>query len=193
CARARPGGRRGSARRLAPASRSWLSPVFELGRGPGARASAAGLASQRGSARGRARRNPGGASSTPGRPHGPRSPHPPPAVRLRTGGLRNTRSQVLACPIVHGRRPLAAAAGAGKRGAPRNRSCPAGPGAQIIRGSPRRPQNPPGGERMARPPLPPLQRQLARVGRRLLLQTLLDALAWCWAGALGLSALWFLA
>jgi hypothetical protein len=37
-----------------------------------------------------------------------------------------------------------------------------------------------------------LQRQLARVSRRLFLQTLLDCLVWCWAGALAVSAVWFL-
>jgi hypothetical protein len=37
-----------------------------------------------------------------------------------------------------------------------------------------------------------VQRQIARVGRRLFLQTLLDCLVWCWAGALVLSAVWFL-
>jgi uncharacterized coiled-coil DUF342 family protein len=38
----------------------------------------------------------------------------------------------------------------------------------------------------------PLQRQIARVSRRLFLQTLLTCLLWCWAGALLLSAAWFL-
>jgi hypothetical protein len=37
-----------------------------------------------------------------------------------------------------------------------------------------------------------VQRQIARVGRRLFFQTLLDCLVWCWAGALVLSAVWFL-
>src|SRR5262249_24355695 len=37
-----------------------------------------------------------------------------------------------------------------------------------------------------------VQRQIARVGRRLFLHTLLDCLVWCWAGALVLSAVWFL-
>lgn len=46
---------------------------------------------------------------------------------------------------------------------------------------------------MARPQAPPLQRQLARVRRRLFWQTLLGCLFWCWAGALALSAAWFLA
>jgi hypothetical protein len=41
-------------------------------------------------------------------------------------------------------------------------------------------------------PTSPLERQVRRVRRRLFLQTLLDALAWCWAGALLLSAGWFL-
>jgi uncharacterized coiled-coil DUF342 family protein len=45
---------------------------------------------------------------------------------------------------------------------------------------------------MARPQLSPLQRQIARVSRRLFLQTLLVCLLWCWAGALVLSAGWFL-
>jgi hypothetical protein len=39
----------------------------------------------------------------------------------------------------------------------------------------------------------PLHRQIARVSRRLFLQTLLDSLAWCWAGAFLLAAVWFLA
>jgi uncharacterized coiled-coil DUF342 family protein len=39
----------------------------------------------------------------------------------------------------------------------------------------------------------PLHRQLARVSRRLFLQTLADILAWCWSGALVLVALWLLA
>lgn len=37
-----------------------------------------------------------------------------------------------------------------------------------------------------------LHRQIARVHRRLVLQSLLNALAWCWAGAILLSAAWFL-
>jgi hypothetical protein len=37
-----------------------------------------------------------------------------------------------------------------------------------------------------------LQRQLARVRRRLFLQTLVSSLLWCWTGALVLLALWFL-
>lgn len=38
----------------------------------------------------------------------------------------------------------------------------------------------------------PLLQQVARVSRRLFLQTLLDALAWCWAGAFLLATIWFL-
>lgn len=38
-----------------------------------------------------------------------------------------------------------------------------------------------------------LQRQLARVHRRLLLQTYLDQLVWCWAGALAVAVVWFFA
>lgn len=38
----------------------------------------------------------------------------------------------------------------------------------------------------------PLHRQIARVSRRLFLQTLVNGLVWCWAGALVLSAAWFL-
>src|SRR5262245_60440754 len=45
---------------------------------------------------------------------------------------------------------------------------------------------------MARPPLSPLHRQLARVSRRLVVQSLLAWLLWCWAAALLLSAAWFL-
>ena len=37
-----------------------------------------------------------------------------------------------------------------------------------------------------------LQRQVARVHRRLVLQTFLNSLVWCWAGAILLSAAWFL-
>jgi septal ring factor EnvC (AmiA/AmiB activator) len=36
-----------------------------------------------------------------------------------------------------------------------------------------------------------LQRQVARVSRRLFLQTLVDQLVWCWVGALAVSAGWF--
>jgi len=39
----------------------------------------------------------------------------------------------------------------------------------------------------------PLQQQVGRVRRRLFLQTLLNGLIWCWAGAILLSAGWFLA
>ncbi len=45
---------------------------------------------------------------------------------------------------------------------------------------------------MARSSVNPLQRQLARVSRRLFLQGLVDSLAWCWAGALVLVAVWLL-
>ena len=45
-----------------------------------------------------------------------------------------------------------------------------------------------------RSPLPAtLERQLARVSRRLFFQTFLDTLVWCWTGALVLGAVWFLA
>jgi hypothetical protein len=37
-----------------------------------------------------------------------------------------------------------------------------------------------------------LQRQVARAGRRLFLQTLVDMLVWCWVAALTISAGWFL-
>jgi uncharacterized coiled-coil DUF342 family protein len=37
-----------------------------------------------------------------------------------------------------------------------------------------------------------VERQLARVSRRLFLQTILDLLVWCWAGALVVAAGWFL-
>ncbi len=46
---------------------------------------------------------------------------------------------------------------------------------------------------MASATVTPLHRQIARVSRRLFLQTLLDSLAWCWAGAFLLAAAWFLA
>ncbi len=46
---------------------------------------------------------------------------------------------------------------------------------------------------MAGSSLVPLHRQLARVSRRLFLQTLGDILWWCWSGALLLIALWLLA
>jgi hypothetical protein len=45
---------------------------------------------------------------------------------------------------------------------------------------------------MARKVLSPLQRQVARVHRRLLVQLFLNSLVWCWAGAILLSAGWFL-
>jgi len=45
---------------------------------------------------------------------------------------------------------------------------------------------------MASSSLSPLHRQLARVSRRLFLQSLVDALAWCWTGALILAAGWLL-
>ncbi|MCC6419088.1 MAG: hypothetical protein IT429_12710 [Gemmataceae bacterium] len=45
---------------------------------------------------------------------------------------------------------------------------------------------------MTRPALSPVEQQLRRVRRRLVVQTLLDRLAWCWAGALALAAGWFL-
>src|SRR5262245_13024147 len=41
--------------------------------------------------------------------------------------------------------------------------------------------------------VPPLvRRQVARVSRRLFLQTLLDCLVWCWVVALAVAAGWFL-
>ena len=46
---------------------------------------------------------------------------------------------------------------------------------------------------MAKTTLSPLQRQVARVSRRLFVQTLLNCLIWCWAGAFALSAGWFVA
>lgn len=46
---------------------------------------------------------------------------------------------------------------------------------------------------MAGPNPPSLERQLARVSRRLFAQTVLDLLAWCWAGALALATIWFFA
>jgi hypothetical protein len=46
---------------------------------------------------------------------------------------------------------------------------------------------------MARTSASPLDRQLARVRRRLFLQTLLQKLAWCWLGSLVCAAGWFLA
>jgi septal ring factor EnvC (AmiA/AmiB activator) len=45
---------------------------------------------------------------------------------------------------------------------------------------------------MTRTQRTPVQRQIARVHRRLILQTLLTHVLWCWAGALALSAGWFL-
>src|SRR5262245_35070316 len=45
---------------------------------------------------------------------------------------------------------------------------------------------------MAHSKLSPVQRQLARVSRRLFLQVFLDSLFWCLAGALILAAVWFL-
>lgn len=46
---------------------------------------------------------------------------------------------------------------------------------------------------MASAALTPLDRQLAKVSRRLLVQTFMDALVWYLAGALVLSAIWFVA
>ena len=46
---------------------------------------------------------------------------------------------------------------------------------------------------MAAPTPANLHRQLARVSRRLFVQSLLDSLIWCWAGALILAAGWSLA
>jgi len=45
---------------------------------------------------------------------------------------------------------------------------------------------------MAKTILSPVQRQVARVSRRLFLQTAVDALVWCWTGALILAGGWFL-
>lgn len=45
---------------------------------------------------------------------------------------------------------------------------------------------------MASPSPSPLDRQLARVSRRLYLQTFLDRVVWCWSAALVLAAIWFL-
>ena len=45
---------------------------------------------------------------------------------------------------------------------------------------------------MARKTLSPVERQVTRVHRRLLLQMLLNSVIWCWAGAILLSAGWFL-
>jgi hypothetical protein len=42
-------------------------------------------------------------------------------------------------------------------------------------------------------PVSVVQSQVARATRRLFVQVLLDCLVWCWAVALGLGALWFLA
>jgi hypothetical protein len=38
----------------------------------------------------------------------------------------------------------------------------------------------------------PMHQQVARVRRRLFLQTLVDGLVWCWIGALALAVVWFL-
>src|SRR4051812_17072463 len=46
---------------------------------------------------------------------------------------------------------------------------------------------------MAHPSTSPLHRQLNRVRRRLLVQTLLETLAWSWSAALVAAVLWFLA
>src|SRR5438128_4410180 len=42
-------------------------------------------------------------------------------------------------------------------------------------------------------PNTPVHRQVAKASRRLFTQALLDALVWCWSGALLVSALWFVA
>src|SRR5262249_22013066 len=39
----------------------------------------------------------------------------------------------------------------------------------------------------------PLHRQIVRVNRRLFFQTLVNGIAWWWAGALALAAIWFVA
>src|SRR6516165_9245123 len=49
-----------------------------------------------------------------------------------------------------------------------------------------------GGSVMARSERPPLQRQLGRVQRRLLAQSILNALVWCWVVAILLAIAWFL-
>jgi hypothetical protein len=46
---------------------------------------------------------------------------------------------------------------------------------------------------MSKPALTPVEQQVRRVARRLFVQIFLDRLAWCWAGALALSAVWLLA
>src|SRR5204863_1277474 len=51
----------------------------------------------------------------------------------------------------------------------------------------------PGGHAMAGPNPLSLERQLARISRRLFAQTVLDLLVWCWAGALVLATAWFFA
>src|SRR5260370_931836 len=46
---------------------------------------------------------------------------------------------------------------------------------------------------MSKPTLTAVELQIRRVTRRLFVQTFLDRLAWCWAGALALAAAWLLA
>jgi hypothetical protein len=45
---------------------------------------------------------------------------------------------------------------------------------------------------MSRPTLPPVERQVRRVVRRLFTQTLLNHLVWCWSAGLGLGVCWLL-
>lgn len=45
---------------------------------------------------------------------------------------------------------------------------------------------------MKTPALAPVEQQIRRVSRRLFVQTLLDRVVWCWAGALVLAVAWFL-
>jgi hypothetical protein len=49
-----------------------------------------------------------------------------------------------------------------------------------------------GDAEMASVKVPPLRLQVTRVYRRLVLQTVLNAVLWCWAGAILLAAFWFL-
>src|SRR5262249_37733429 len=88
---------------------------------------------------------------------------------------------------------------AGKNRRARNRGCiPPCPPVILWDWRPEAPSSPgpssAGGrsDPMSRPALAPVELQLRRVRRRLFVQTLLDRVAWCWAGALLVAVAWFL-
>src|SRR5206468_3202869 len=64
---------------------------------------------------------------------------------------------------------------------------------RIVPSSPARSGEVSGRPAMAKTKLPQLQAQIRRASRRLQMQSVVNALIWCWAGALLMSALWCLA